>query len=137
MTSAVILDRKVRVQVQVARRRIRQAASLYRRLGYENAAMTDDPSITDDSRARAVSSAIVTDTVAGGLEACAASLANAGRGVAELRWYEVGAAMAAHRINDALGYGYQLTAEHARRLLAEANDRLNYAAVLSEARDAF
>jgi hypothetical protein len=45
--------------------------------------------------------------------------------------------MAAQRINDALGYGFQMTAEQARRLLAEANDRLNYAAVLAEAHDAF
>jgi hypothetical protein len=130
-------ERKVRVHVQVARRRIRQAADLYRRLGYENAAMTDDPSITDDVRARATSAAIVTNTVARGLEACAESLHAAGAGEAELRWYEVGAAMAAQRINDALGYGFQMTAEQARRLLAEANDRLNYAAVLAEAHGAF
>lgn len=130
-------DRKVRVHVQMARRRIRQAAGLYAYVERENAAMLECPDITDDDRARATSARLVAGAVRDCLMACASSLRLAGKGEAELRWYEMGAVMAAQRCNDALGFGFALTSAHASRLLSDANDRLNYAAVLAEARDIF
>lgn len=137
MNMSTSIDRKVRANVQMARRRMMHAARLFDELAEYSAMMADCPDTTSDSRARAVSSMLVSSAVAGGIRGCADTLARAGAGECELQYYEMGAVMAANRICDSLGYGFQFANQHARMLLADANDRLNYAAVLAESGGAF